>query len=49
MNKSRIKRLKKEIGTLTEEDIDDLIYNCTFGVENSFRMFEYKRNLKENK
>lgn len=47
--KSRIKRLKKEANKITEEKIDELIYNCTLGVENSLKMFEYNRNLKQQK
>lgn len=45
--KSRIKKIKKYSKTLAEEKIEDLIYNCRLGVENSLRMFEYNRNLKE--
>lgn len=43
MIKSRIKNTQK---TLTEEKIENLIYNCTLGVENSLRMFEYAITYK---
>lgn len=43
------KQINKGAKKITEEEIDNIIYNCTLGIENSFIMFEYKRNLKENK
>jgi len=49
LSEARIKKFEKYSKTLTEEKIENLIYNCTLGVENSFRMFEYNRNLKQQK
>ena len=49
LSEARIKKIKKYSKTLTEEKIENLIYNCTLGVENSLRMFEYNRNLEEYK